>query len=351
MGKNKKILYTCTASLLLLILIVYVLVVAKSFLAPLTVAIILTLLLAPIVRKLEQWNVPKNLAALLTTLASLLVSFGFFLLVIVQTNNVVEQWDTIQETMQPKIVNATDFLIENTPVTQKKIDGLKNKLSSFRILGSTKQANSAVTYLSSIVNFLGIYLLVFIYIFFMLRFRLKFKKFILKFFDDEQQSEVKSTLQQITNVAQGYLIGKLKLIGILAVVYSIGLGISGVNNFILVALISALLTIIPYLGNVIGYCLALIFGYLVQGDMSVLIGVSVTFVVAQFIESYILQPYIIGNDVDVNPFFVILAVIASNLIWGVAGMVVAIPILGIINVVFLHVPGLKPFGFLIKKTE
>ncbi|MAZ73367.1 MAG: AI-2E family transporter [Flavobacteriaceae bacterium] len=345
------LLYTGAALIAFLVLTVYGLVYAKSFLAPLTVALILTLLLIPVTRKLERWNLNKNLAALVSTIVLLLVSVGFFLLVIVQMNNVVDKWETIKDTMQPKIESATNFLIDNTPVTEEKIKGFKTKFRTFEIIGSSKNRGSAFTYLTKIVGFFGTYLLVFIYVFFLLRFRSKFKKFILKFFKENKKQEVKETLQEISSVAQGYLLGKLKLIGLLAIVYSIGLGISGVSNFILVALIASILTIIPYLGNVLGYCLAIIFGYLINGEIGVLIGITLTFIIAQFVESYILQPYIVGDEVDLNPFFVILVVILGNLLWGIVGMVVAIPVLGIFNVIFLHVPSLKPFGFLFQKSK
>ncbi len=352
MSKNRStLLFNGVALVTFLVVTIYGLVQAKTFLAPLAVACILALLLVPVVRKLERWNFNKNLAALLSTIGLVLVSFGFFTLVIAQMNSVVEKWDTIKETMVPKIEEASNLLIENTPVTRTKIEGFKSKFKNFEILGSTQNRDYALTYLSKIVVFLGTYMLVFIYVFFLLRFRSKFKTFVLAFFSKEKEQEVKNTLNETSSVAQGYLLGKLKLIGLLAIVYSIGLGISGVNNFILVALLAAILTIIPFLGNVIGFCLALIFGYLMDGSVGVLIGISLTFVIAQFIESYILQPYIVGDEVDLNPFFVILIIIVGNLIWGIVGMVIAIPVLGIVNVVFLHVPALHPFGVLLKKDS
>ncbi len=348
---SKNLIFKGAALIVFLVLIVFGLIQAKSFLAPLMVALILSLLLLPVIRKLEHWKFNKNLASFLSTFTLLLISLSFFLLVIVQMNSVVDKWETIKNIMEPKIESASTFLIENTPVTDKKINDFKNKFKNFKIVGSSTSKGSALAYLSGFVGFLGTYLLVFVYVFFMLRFRSKFKEFILKLFSEEKSKEVKKTLSEISTVAQGYLLGKLKLIGLLAIVYSIGLGISGVSNFILVALIAALLTIIPYLGNVLGYCLALIFGYLLNGEMGVLLGITLTFVIAQFIESYILQPYVVGDEVDLNPFFIILAIILGNLMWGIVGMVIAIPVLGILNVIFLHVPMLKPFGFLLEKNK
>ncbi|MDX1463651.1 MAG: AI-2E family transporter [Marinirhabdus sp.] len=347
---TKTRIFKATAILVLLVFLVFALVRAKSFIAPLTVATILSLLILPVARKIEQWKLNRTMASLLSSLGLFLVSCGFFALVTMQMNNVVEKWDTMKDTIEPKIEAAANFIITNTPISKKRLDGYEKNIKNLKFIGGSGKGASALTYLGKIVSFLGIYLLVFIYVFFMLRFRSKFKTFLLKFFPDQKNKEVNKTIGETISVAQGYLIGKLKLIGLLAVIYSIGLGISGVSNFILIAIIAALLTIIPYLGNIIGFSMAIIFGYLIDGQTSVLIGVTITFVVAQFVESYILQPYVVGKDVDLNPFFVILAVIAGNLLWGIVGMVVAIPVLGIVNVVFLHVSSLKPFGYLFSKT-
>ncbi|PAU94309.1 hypothetical protein CK503_08860 [Aliifodinibius salipaludis] len=182
--------------------------------------------------------------------------------------------------------------------------------------------------------------------FFMLNYRHRFRTFLLRLFPDEKSGDVNQIVKESVNVVQQYLVGKLILIGLLAITYSVGLGITGVSNFILVSILAALFSLIPYIGNIIGFGVALIFGYLTSGEMGVLIGIVITFTVAQFLESYVLQPFIIGDKVDVHPFFVILAVIVGNALWGIIGMILAIPVMGIITIVFLRVPALEPFGYL-----
>jgi predicted PurR-regulated permease PerM len=204
---------------------------------------------------------------------------------------------------------------------------------------------------SSLVGFITDYLLVFIYIFFLINYRSKFRWFILKLFSKEHQKEVKEVIQKTTKVGQQYLLGKLILIVCLSVLYSIGLGISGVNNFILVSIIAAFLTLIPFLGNLIGMFLAIAFGFVIDGEMSVLIGILITFTVVQFLESYVFEPFVVGDKVDVQPFFVILAIILGNLVWGVIGMVLAVPVLGILNILFNHIEPLKPLGYLFSNEK
>ncbi|GEQ86429.1 AI-2E family transporter [Patiriisocius marinistellae] len=340
-----------TAFIVGMFFLIYGLIEAKVFLAPICVAVILTLLLIPLDNIFAKWIKKRTITSLLSTLVLFSVSVGFFVLVTAQINNVVDEWDTIKETMTPKVEQLATFLTEKTPITEEKVNGLKAKFKTSKLVGQEGNREKAFAVVSQLFSFFGTFLLVFIYVFFLLRFREKFKIFFISLFSENNTSEIKKTLQEITEVAQGYLVGKFKLIGLLAIIYSLGLGVSGVNNFILIAFLAAILTLIPYLGNVIGFCLALIFGYLTQGEIGVLIGIGLTFTITQFIESYILQPYVVGDEVDLNPFFIILSVILGNLIWGIIGMLVAIPVLAILNVIFLHISALKPVGKLLRKNQ
>ncbi|MGJ8665476.1 MAG: AI-2E family transporter [Patiriisocius sp.] len=345
---SNNFLFKFTALIIAVFFLTWGLIEAKTFLAPLTIAVILSLLLLPVMKILKSWGAGKSLSAIVCTLLLMIISGLFFWLVMAQVNSIVEQWGQIKETMIPKIEQASDFLTENTPVTDEKMDSLEKKLNDIKLLNASVGKN-AISFVSNATGFFGQYLLVFIYIFFFLSYKSQFKQFFVSVFGKEEKT--RKTLNEITDVAQGYLVGKFKLIAILAVLYAIGLGVSGVNSFVFVALIAALLTLIPYLGNVIGFLLALIFGYLTQGEIGILIGIIITFTITQFVESYILQPYVVGDEVDINPFFVILAVILGNLLWGVIGMVIAIPILGIVHVIVKHVPSLDAYANLIGKGD
>ena len=324
---------------------------AKGFLAPLLTAIILALLLIPLGNLMER-KLNRITSSLISTLLLLLFSFGIFLLLSFQIKNFVDDWDKIKETMTPKIERLQNYAYAHTALSSEDLEKYKEENDVQSLLTSSgNSGEKAFNFINSVTSFFSNYLLTFIYIFFLLNYRKRFKIFILKLFSKECKQEVKQIINEIARVAQFYLRGKLILIIILSILYSIGLGVSGVNNFVLIAIIASFLTLIPFIGNIIGMGLALIFGYLTQGETSILIGVILTFTIVQFIESYVLEPFIVGDKVDIHPFFVILAIILGNMIWGVIGMILAIPVLGILNVIFNHVKSLEPFGYLLSTDE
>lgn len=351
MTMGKQILNYATLTILCVYFLFLGLSEAKQFLAPLLTAIVLSLVILPLSHKMEQKGIKRGYSSFICVFCLFLISIAFLALISFQIQNFVSSWPKIQETMQPKVEQFKTFVFEHTRFSEEDLEESSKVRDSLLSGNISDQGKQALSFFAGTVGFLGSYLLTFIYIFFLLNYRRRFKDFLLRLFPFEKKKEVKEVIQKSATVAQQYLLGKLILMFLLAVLYSIGLGISGVSNFILVSIIAALLTLIPYIGNMIGIIMALVFGYLTSGETSVLIGIILTFTVAQFVESYVLQPYVVGDKVDLHPFIVILAVIIGGALWGVLGMVLAIPLTAIIAIVCLHVPPLHPFGFLLSKTE
>ena len=324
---------------------------ARSFLIPLATAVILALLMLPLSRKMESSFMNRISSSLLNTFILFLVSVGFAALISMQVKTVIDDWDEIKSTMEPKIEQFQDFLFEHTPLEEEDLNQSNEGINLPMMDEGSNPGQQAASFFNSAVKFFGDFLLTFIYIFFLLNYRTRFKDFLLMLFPDPRKNTVKKVIHETARVTQKYLVGKLFLIGLLAVLYAIGLGISGVDNFIFISLIAATLSLVPYIGNIVGFGLAMIFGYLTSGDTGILLGIIITFSIAQFVESYILEPYVVGDQVDLHPFFIILSVIIGGMIWGIMGMVLSIPILAILHVVFLHISPLKPFGFLLGQED
>jgi len=69
--------------------------------------------------------------------------------------------------------------------------------------------------------------------------------------------------------------------------------------------------------------------------------------VVQFIQGWLLEPIIIGQHVRINPFTTVIALVLGNLIWGIPGIFLAIPLIAMVKIVCDHIESLKPYGFLI----
>ena len=344
----RKILIYSSLSIVFLYFFFLSLASIKGFLAPLSTAVVLSLLVLPLNRKMEQSFLNRPAASMVNTFLLFLISLGFIFLISMQIKNLIGDWPMIKDTMEPKIEALKDFVFEHTPVTPAD---LEDASSDSPLYGMGSSPGKAMSFFKAVMGFFGNYLLTFIYIFFMLNYRRHFMKFLLRLFPDRKRKKIRKIVTQSAKVVQQYLLGRLLLIGFLTIAYAIGLGLTGVNNFILVSVISAILSIVPYVGNIIGFMMALTFGYLTSGEAGMLIGISATFFIGQFIESYILTPYVVGDKVDLHPFLVIMVVIIGNMVWGLIGMLLAIPLIAILNVLFVNIEPLKPLGYLLSKED
>ena len=109
----------------------------------------------------------------------------------------------------------------------------------------------------------------------------------------------------------------------------------------------ALVTIIPYIGPFISGILPVCFAILFGMEFSQVLIFSGVILVIQLIESYVLEPVIIGSEVQLSPLAVIIAVIVGGAVWGIAGMILFVPLFAVCKILFDHTPHLRPLGFLI----
>lgn len=360
-SKGKEIIVLCTLLIVGTYFLFFGLAKAHAFLAPLTIAVLLALLMIPFSNKLESWGISRAWAAFISDLVLLGFFIGLFYIVSIQVQNVAKDWPQIKEKLKPKIEQVQQFIAAHSPYSVDELNQkIDEKISGGDKKNNTSQSNQSTsgsqnkglggmvsTAIMSFFSFLGSTLLTFVYIFFFLFYRKKFKLSILKFIPEENQEQGIQVIRGSSKVSQNYLLGKLILIILLAVLYAVGLTISGIKHAILISILAAVFSLIPYLGNIIGFVLAISMGLLAGGDSTALIGVIITFGVAQFVESYILEPYIVGDQVNLHPVFTIIAVVLGGAVLGVPGMIIAIPVFGIIKVICDHVNILNPVGYLL----
>jgi len=190
-------------------------------------------------------------------------------------------------------------------------------------------------------------ILVIVYMFLFLLYRSHIKKFILKLVPRNETDTADEVVHTAGKVAQKYLSGLAAMIVMLWIMYGIGFSLAGVESAIFFAVLCGILEIIPFIGNLTGTSVTILAVVAQGGDTKMIIAVLVTYAMVQFIQTYILEPLVVGEQVNINPLFTILIIVLGEMVWGIAGMILAIPLLGIIKIICDSVPELQPYGFLI----
>jgi predicted PurR-regulated permease PerM len=194
-------------------------------------------------------------------------------------------------------------------------------------------------------------LLVLVYIFLFLYFREHLQRFVIRLVPHQEKDEAVKVVDNIQQVAQNYLSGLSQMIVGLWIMYGIAFTIIGVKHALFFAVLCGMLEIIPFVGNLVGNLLTIVMAVSQGGDTNMIIGILATYGLIQFIQSYILEPLVVGAEVNINPLFTIVGLVAGELVWGIPGMVLAIPLIGMTKIIFDHIEPLKPFGELIGEEK
>lgn len=334
--------------LLLLVLSVVIIKFGKPFLMPLTFAALLAMLLLPVTKWLERKGVNRVIATLLSILV--LVGFfgGLFFLIGSQASGITKNASKVEQQFSQKYQQVQQLISEKLGIPPKKQEEMMKKQQSSV---SGKLASAVGGLVAGIGGILANTVLVLVYIFLLIYFRGHLKRFVIRIVPKTDEAKARETLHQCQKVTQKYLGGYALMILGLWIMYGIGFSIAGVKNAIFFAILCGVLEIIPFIGNIVGTSLTLIFALVQGGGTNVVIGILVTYAVVQFIQSYILEPMIVGKEVNINPLFTIVGLIAAEVLWGIGGMVVAIPVMGVAKIIFDHVEPLKPYGELIGEDQ
>ncbi len=127
---------------------------------------------------------------------------------------------------------------------------------------------------------------------------------------------------------------------------TIGLLVLGIANPVFFGFFAAILLLIPYIGIIIGSLIPAIIALATKDSAWYALGVIATFGFIQFLEGNFITPKITGSKVSINAFITILSLIIFSMLWGIAGMIVALPIRATLKIIFDQFPEYQAYGFL-----
>lgn len=342
-------LFKIAATLLIPVLIVVIIKYGKPFLMPITFAALLSMLLLPVFKWFCSKGINKAISNLLSILLLVVVIIAFFTFFTLQVSDLSKDASKIEKRVSKQLNQMQAFISNQLGISYEKQQKIMNQQSSASGTVSRKIAG----FVAGLGGLLANFILVLVYIFLFIYYRKHLKKFILRIMPANEKGNAIETLDKIQTVSFKYLIGLGTMIIFLWVMYSIGFSISGVNNPIFFAILAGTLEIVPFVGNLIGNGLTILMALVQGGGMKMVLIILITYAFVQFIQTYILEPLVVGGEVNINPLFTIIALVAGELLWGISGMILAIPLIGITKIVCDNIDPLKPYGELIggKKQE
>lgn len=327
------------------IAIVFVMYVLKPFIIPLFIAIILSVLIFPVQKYMERKWRCNRLFATIVSLSLLMISILVLaFLICSQLSVFVDKSDTYIDKISQLYYKTSDYFEANFGFRQSKLFS-QNDLKVENIIKDN--FDRIIDLVSQSGSILSDLIVIPIYVFFFLYYRVFFRTFVYKLFRSQSKSKINVILRKIYQVQVNYLSGLTKVILIVGLMNSIGLLLLGIENAFFFGFFAALLLLIPYIGIIIGSILPALFALATKDSIWYSVGVIGVFGFVQFLEGNFITPKITGSKVSINAFIAIASLVLFSMLWGTAGMILALPITATLKILFDHIPGFEAYGFLI----
>ena len=321
---------------------------AADFLIPVTIASFLAMLFIPLCVWLENKGMHNAFAALICALIFLVACASLVFLVSWQIGNFAEDTQKLQEMVTGIANRIQHFVAETMGISREQ---QQQMITEQKKSGGQQASRMVMGTLGSVSSILIKFVLVLVYIFLFLYFRKHLKAFLMKMFSGEEKKNALKIAYDASQVGQNYISGLARMIFILWIMYGIGFSIVGVKYALFFAVLCGILEIVPFVGNLTGTALTLLMAVSQGAGSGMLIGILITYSLVQFIQSYILEPLVVGAKVNINPLFTIVVLVIGEMVWGIAGLILAIPLLGVFKIICDHINPLKPIGYLIGETR
>jgi predicted PurR-regulated permease PerM len=325
----------------------YGLYVGASVLVPLLFALLLAMLLNPVVNRLDRWGLHRTAAITISVVVAMCAMIGLGYFIGTQAARFSENVPQLERRIDQLGKEAERWAQDAFNMRRSEVAGAVEKVKSQGLANGGSLLGQTLTTLGTLFGFL---FLLPVFTFVILLYKRLLLTFISRLFPPKDHASLQDVLKNAKGVVQNYLVGLIIEAFIVASLSWVGLLLIGVDYALLMAVIAAVLNLIPYIGMIVATALPMIVA-LALGDPGDALWVLGLYAVVQFIDNNIIVPRVVASRVQLNALVSIIVVMIGGAIWGVPGMFLALPLTAILKVVFDRVQGLEPWGYLLGDDE
>jgi predicted PurR-regulated permease PerM len=320
----------------------------KDLLVPLLYGLFIAIVLYPVCKRLEQGHWPKSVAIaagmLIVIAGCLLIGYLFFYQLSLLRNDM----PAIYQKVKPGIAQLQQWTCDNTGLSmkvqeiwlQKIRESIGDNIGHIAQLSIATAANSIVR-----VFLVPIYAVLFLYE------RNSFIYFLNRIAGGNFKNNLHNVLQQVIHTYSNFVRGMVTVYFIVGCLNTAGLLALGIPHALLFGMLTAVMTIIPYVGIIISALIPISIAWLTKDSIWYPVGVIAVFAIVQYFEANVIFPRVVGTKLKISTWAMLVGVISGGLLWGVSGMILFIPLLGIFKIVLDYIPEWQPVKLLLEREE
>jgi predicted PurR-regulated permease PerM len=322
----------------------YLVVMAKELIDPMIFGFLFAVLLLPVSNFVEKkCHLPRSASSFISIL--LLVGFvgSIMYLIGAQISNIASDWPMLQSQLKESIANLQGWVQSAFHINAHKQMTYVNSTADKIMASGTAVLGTTFGAVSSLLLF---YVFILIFTFFILFYRRLLFRFITWVFSDENKTVVVDIVENVQKILRQYILGLLIEMVIvsgmaIAIFYMIGIKYAA-----LLGIIVGVFNIIPYIGIFTALLLSTIVTF-ATGTLSQTVTIAVSVIGVHAVDANFLLPAVVGSKVRLNALISFIGIIIGEMIWGLSGMFLSIPIIAIFKIIFDRIESLKPWGYLL----
>lgn len=311
---------------------------------PLGYAVLISFLLYPSCAWMERKGVGRMTAIVLNLVVLTLLILGLASLLVQQFLAFLTEWPGLQGKILVAVSDVGRALSHFFGVTAQQQEKLLTRLTDEVASGTLALAREAIS-LSAVSAV--VLILIPVYTVLILFYRHQWVKVLFRIFPAERNENTKEILVLTIQAYFSFIKGMGVVYLVVGILNSVGLVILGVPHAVLFGFIASILTFIPYVGIMIGSLLPIAMAWSTYDSAWYAVGVVVVFTFVQYLEANVIFPIAVSQRLKVNTLVVLLAIFVGGALWGVSGMILFVPFIGIVKLIADHNYRLKTLSMLL----
>ena len=323
-----------------MVLLSYILLNLRDILVPLVFALLLAILLNPLTIFLEKHRFPQVLAIALSIVVAMFLLAAVTYFLFIEIKSFSTEWPVFKQKFDLLFKQLQHFARTDFGINTKKQNEYINE-------AETNMKPVLATAMGSALGGMAVAFLLPVYTFLFLFYKKLILNFLYEVFAETDEKEVSVVLTQTKGAIQNYMMGLLLEALIVATLNTVALLILGVPYAILLGVIGALLNILPFIGGILAVLFPILIATATKDGFTTQLWVIIAYIIIQFVDNHFLVPYIVASKVKINALVSIVIVLLGGAMWGISGMFLSIPTLGVLKIIFDRMPEMKPWGMII----
>ena len=307
---------------------------------PVACGAVIYYLVKPIYDYLLNKKVPKGIAILLVMVGVIVI----FIMIITSLVPIIQKQLLDLVSQLPYYYQIISEQVENFMQTGlfETIQEQFNKINTDFIQSITERLNGILNFtfsgIGSVVGIIGDIVITVmtmpVILYYLLKDGNKVIPFVTRMFPTRSQHKISVMLNEMNQQVSSYIRGQITVAICVGFTYIIGYTLIGLPYGVTIGMIAGLLTIIPYIGSIIGLTPDLIIGFVTNPTLA--LHVLLVFVIEQLIESRVLQPLILGSSLKMHPVTILIILLAAGKMFGLVGLLIAVPVYAVVKVFITH---------------